>query len=190
MSARECRSQTSRPSAGRPWPVGANDGTQRWYGPDEPNKSGRRDGQESERLHSTDEAGELLSAGTPWREGGRRVIEPLEGNMPEASNSDSMFTQRQRIAMLAQQSPQMGFTSLNHLINLPSLHEAYARTRKDGAVGVDGQTARDYEERLEDNLRSLLSRAKTGTYRAPPVKRVYIPKGSNSSEKRPIGIPT
>jgi RNA-directed DNA polymerase len=110
--------------------------------------------------------------------------------MPEASNSDSMFTQRQRIAMLAQQSPQMGFTSLNHLINLPSLHEAYARTRKDGAVGVDGQTARDYEERLEDNLRSLLSRAKTGTYRAPPVKRVYIPKGSNSSEKRPIGIPT
>lgn len=110
--------------------------------------------------------------------------------MPEASNSDSMFTQRQRIAMLAQQSPQMGFTSLNHLINLSSLHEAYARTRKDGATGVDGVTAREYEERLEDNLRSLLNRAKTGTYRAPPVKRVYIPKGSNSSEKRPIGIPT
>ena len=110
--------------------------------------------------------------------------------MPEASNSENMSTQRQRIAMLAQQSPQMGFTSLNHLINLQSLHEAYARTRKDGATGVDGQTAPDYEERLEENLRSLLHRAKTGSYRAPPVKRVYIPKGTNSSEKRPIGIPT
>jgi RNA-directed DNA polymerase len=110
--------------------------------------------------------------------------------MPEASNSDLMFTQRQRIAMLAQQSPQMGFTSLNHLLQLQSLYEAYARTRKDGATGVDGLTAQDYEQCLEDNLRSLLRRAKTGSYRAPPVKRVYIPKGPNSSEKRPIGIPT
>jgi RNA-directed DNA polymerase len=110
--------------------------------------------------------------------------------MPEASNSDPMSTQRQRIAMLARQNPQMGFTSLNHLIDLPALHRAYARTRKDGATGVDGQTARDYEQHLGDNLRSLLDRAKAGTYRAPPVKRVYIPKGPNSAEKRPIGIPT
>jgi group II intron reverse transcriptase/maturase len=110
--------------------------------------------------------------------------------MPEALNSDPMSTQRQRIAKLAQQSPQCVFTSLNHLINLYSLHEAYARTRKDGATGVDGQTAQDYEERREENLRSLLHRAQTGTYRAPPVKRVYIPKGPNSAEKRPIGIPT
>jgi len=110
--------------------------------------------------------------------------------MPEASNSDSMFTQRQRIVMLAQQDPQRGFTSLNHLINLQSLLEAYARTRKDGATGVDGQTARDYEEHLGDNLGLLLDRAKTGRYQAPPVRRVYIPKGPNSTEKRPIGIPT
>ena len=68
--------------------------------PGDDNKHGRKDGQGSERLHSTDEAGELFSAGTPWREGGRRVIGPLEGNMPEALNSDLMFTQRQRIAGL------------------------------------------------------------------------------------------
>src|SRR5262249_628689 len=122
--------------------------------------------------------------------GGRRVIEPLEGNMPEASNSELMFTQRQRIVMLAQHSPQMGFTSLNHLLHVQSLHEAYARTRKDGATGIDGLTARDYEQQLEVNLRSLLNRAKSGAYRAPPVRRVYIPKGPNSTEKRPIGIPT
>jgi retron-type reverse transcriptase len=55
---------------------------------------------------------------------------------------------------------------------------------------VDGQTAEEYAESLGANLRSLLERAKSGAYKAPPVRRVYIPKGSSPSEKRPIGIPT
>lgn len=110
--------------------------------------------------------------------------------MAEASNSGNAYTRRRRIAELARQSPQMGFTSLNHLLDLPLLFEAYRRTRKDGATGVDGQTAADYEKDLERNLRSLLDRAKSGTYRAPPVRRVHIPKGSGSTETRPIGIPT
>ncbi len=63
----------------------------------------------------------------------------------------------------------MGFTSLNRHLDLPWLGEAYRRTRKDGAVGVDGQTAADYEANLEENLRQLLERAKSGTYFAPPV---------------------
>jgi RNA-directed DNA polymerase len=70
------------------------------------------------------------------------------------------------------------------------LHEAWRRTRKDAAAGVDGQTAADYERDLEGNLRSLLDRAKSGTYRAPPVRRVHIPKGGSKTETRPIGIPT
>jgi RNA-directed DNA polymerase len=110
--------------------------------------------------------------------------------MPEASNSERVSTRQQRIAELARLNPQMGFTSLNHHIDLPWLYEAYRRVRKDGAVGVDGQTAADYAERLRDNLQALLSRAKSGTYRAPPVLRVHIPKGPNSAEKRPIGLPT
>jgi group II intron reverse transcriptase/maturase len=43
---------------------------------------------------------------------------------------------------------------------------------------------------LEANLQSLLDRAKSGTYRAPPVRRVYIPKAGSDTETRPIGIPT
>ncbi len=109
--------------------------------------------------------------------------------MAETSSPTSISTKLERIAKLARDAPQMALTTLAHHIDLEWLHEAYRRTRKDGATGVDGQTAEQYAEKLEDNLRSLLQRAKTGTYRAPPVRRVHIPKG-DGSETRPIGIPT
>ena len=94
-----------------------------------------------------------------------------------------------RIAELAKQRPQTALTTLAHAIDLDLLFEAYRRTRKDGAVGVDGQTAEAYAEHLEENLRALLERAKSGTYRAPPVRRVHIPK-ADGSKTRPIGIPS
>ncbi|WP_395857393.1 group II intron reverse transcriptase/maturase [Cystobacter fuscus] len=83
----------------------------------------------------------------------------------------------------------MAFTTLAHHIDLEWLQEAYRRTRKDGAVGVDGQTAKQYAQALEANLQSLLNRAKSGDYRAPSVRRVHIPKGDGKST-RPLGIPT
>jgi RNA-directed DNA polymerase len=109
--------------------------------------------------------------------------------MAGASKPDPVSTRRQRIAELAKQSPQMGFTSLNHHLDLSWLVEAYKQTRKDGAPGVDGQTAEDYGRSLVDNLESLLDRAKSGAYRAPPVRRVRIPKGTGT-ETRPLGVPT
>ena len=93
------------------------------------------------------------------------------------------------IAMLAKRSPPMGFTSLAYLMDIDWLRKAFYRTRKDGAPGVDGQTWSEYAEHLEENLQSLLDRAKSGTYRAPPVRRVHIPKGGSTTETRPIGIP-
>jgi RNA-directed DNA polymerase len=116
-------------------------------------------------------------------------MEPLEGNMADASKSGSVSTGQQRIAELAKQSPQMGFTSLNHHLGIIWLAEAFQRTRKDGAPGVDGQTWDDYKANLLENLKSLRDRAKSGTYRAPPVRRVRIPKGTGN-ETRPLGIPT
>src|SRR4029453_16020531 len=82
------------------------------------------------------------------------------------------------------------FTSLAYLLDLEWLKEAYQRTRKDGAVGVDGVSAEEYEQDLEGNLRRLLDRAKSGTNQAPPVRRVHIPKGGSTTEPRPLGIPT
>ena len=51
-------------------------------------------------------------------------------------------------------------------------------------------TAAEYEENLEANLESLLDRFKSGRYRAPAVRRVYIPKDGKGKKTRPIGIPT
>jgi RNA-directed DNA polymerase len=116
-------------------------------------------------------------------------MRPLEGKMTGTPSPDPISTRRQRIAELARQSPQAAFTTLAHHIDIDWLFEAYRRTRKDGATGVDGQTAKDYAVDLGGNLQSLLDRAKSGRYQAPPVRRVHIPKGTGS-ETRPIGIPT
>jgi len=105
-------------------------------------------------------------------------------------NSTNVSTKQERIAALAKQSPHRAFTSLAYLMDIDWLKEAYRRTRKDGAVGVDGVTADEYEQDLEGKLQRLLDRAKSGTYHAPPVRRVYILKGGSRTETRPIGIPT
>jgi RNA-directed DNA polymerase len=110
--------------------------------------------------------------------------------MAGASKPGTVSTKQQRIAQLARQSSEMGFTSLAHFIDLSWMLEAFDRTRKDGAVGVDGQDGEAYAVDLLGNLQSLLNRAKSGTYQAPPVRRVHIPKAGSATETRPLGIPT
>jgi len=103
---------------------------------------------------------------------------------------ENISTKLERIAKLARQMPGTALRSLAHHIDLEWLREAHRRVRKDGATGVDGQTADEYAKNLGSNLQSLLDRAKSGDhYRAPPVRRVHIPKG-DGSKTRPIGIPT
>jgi RNA-directed DNA polymerase len=109
--------------------------------------------------------------------------------MSGSPNLGSISTRLRRIANLAREDPERSFLSLAHYIDEFWLQEAYSRTRKDGAAGVDRTTAEQYAEHLVDNLRSLLNRFKSGHYQAPPVKRVYIPKGSGT-QTRPIGTPT
>jgi RNA-directed DNA polymerase len=108
--------------------------------------------------------------------------------MKRTQTLDNVSTKLQRIAELARKAPQMAIRTLAHHIDAEFLREAYQQTRKDGAVGVDDQTAADYAANLEGNLRSLLDRFKSGSYYAPPVRRVEIPK--DDGETRPLGIPT
>ena len=137
---------------------------------------------------STEEAGERTRA-DPGEGRGCRSMDPVEGQMTGAPTSEAISTKLHRIATRARGMPGVPLRTLAQFIDIAFLREAYRRTRKDGAVGVDRQTAEDYAADLEGNLQRLLDRAKSGTYRAPPVRRVYIPKG-DGAERRPIGIPT
>jgi len=115
-------------------------------------------------------------------------VELLEGKMKGRSGPTDVSTKLQQIAELASGAPGMVLTTLAHRIDAEFLREAFRKTRKDGAPGVDGQTAEDYEKNLEENLAGLLERFKAGTYRAPPLRRAHIPKAKGKT--RPIGIPT
>ena len=101
---------------------------------------------------------------------------------------NTVSTKQARIATLARQMTGTAMRSLSHHLDSEWLREAWRRTRKDGAVGVDGATAEEFATDLDVNLRWLLDRAKSGAYRAPPVRRVEIPK--DNGKVRPIGIPT
>ncbi len=156
--------------------------------PGEGNEARREGRTEVGATHSTEEAGEAAPRDPVEGRGGLGTA-PLEGTMEETLGSRGISPGLQRIAELARRNPQWAFTTLAHHIDMNLLTEAYHRTRKDGAVGVDGQSAAAYATDLEANLRALLERLHTGTYKAPPVRRTYIPK-ADGRRLRPIGIPT
>lgn len=107
----------------------------------------------------------------------------------ESTKELLVLTKQEQIAENAKILPGVSFTSLAYHMDLEWLHEAYRQTRKDGAPGVDEVSVDEYARNLEGNLRDLLERAKSGKYKAPAVKRVYIPKGKGKG-LRPLGIPT
>jgi RNA-directed DNA polymerase len=111
----------------------------------------------------------------------------LGGKTGETLSSPTVSTTLQRMAEQARQQPTMRFMTLAPLIDVELLREAYHRTRKDGAPGIDGVTAAEYAANLEANLADLHARLRSGRYYAPPVKRTYVPKEDGS--QRPIGMP-
>jgi RNA-directed DNA polymerase len=111
----------------------------------------------------------------------------LEGKTGETLSLPTVSTKLQWIAETAVREPGRIFTTLAYLIDIDFLKEAFHRTRKDGAPGVDEVTAEEYAEHLDENLRNLHERLRTGRYKAPPVKRGWVDKDDGT--KRPIGMP-
>jgi len=116
------------------------------------------------------------------------MVEPSMGNTQDTLESANVLTKQRRIAELARRHRQRVFISLNHYLDYEWLYQAYVLTRKDGAPGIDGVTAKTYERNLRGNLEDLLERLKSGRYRAPAVRRAYIRKDDGT--QRPLGIPT
>jgi group II intron reverse transcriptase/maturase len=96
-----------------------------------------------------------------------------------------MTTKLGRIAMKARQDPKLRFTSLAHLLTPAFLRETRQAMNHHGAAGL---SVASYNTNLNANLIELHQRLKGGRYRAPPVRRVEIPKANG--KMRALGIPT
>ena len=107
--------------------------------------------------------------------------------MGDTLRSPTVTTKLQRLAEQAARDPERVCTTLAHLIDEDFLREAYRRTSKSSAAGIDGVTAQQYAEHLEENLRDLHDRLRSGRYQAAPVVRVWIEKEDGG--QRPIGKP-
>ncbi len=101
-----------------------------------------------------------------------------------------MSTQLDQIAKKAKSNPKLRFTSLAHLLTPEFLTETWKQMNRRGASGVDGETTKEFEQGLDTRVQELCERLKQGAYRAPPVRRVEIPKGPGKAGTRPLGIPT
>ena len=101
-----------------------------------------------------------------------------------------MSTQLDQIAKKAKSNPKLRFTSLAHLLTPEFLTETWKQMNRRGASGVDGETTKEFERDLDTRVQELCERLKRGAYRAPPVRRVEIPKGPGKAGTRPLGIPT
>jgi flagellar motor component MotA len=111
----------------------------------------------------------------------------LEGKMARTPNLDNVSTRLQRIAQLAREDRKRSFVSLAHHIDKEFLREAYRLTRKDGAPGVDGQTAAEYEANLEENLQSLLVLAAEKKRRILAIIAVCSQSHAATRTVRPAG---
>jgi RNA-directed DNA polymerase len=112
----------------------------------------------------------------------------LESTTGDTLRSPTVTPQLQRLAAQAAHDPSRVFTTLAHLMDTDFLREAYQHTSKSSAAGIDGVTAQQYAEHLDENLRDLHERLRSGRYQAAPVERVWIEKADGG--QRPIGKPT
>lgn len=100
-----------------------------------------------------------------------------------------MSTVEMQIAERARKYPREALTNLNQYVDVTLLKESLASLNKKGASGVDGETWEHYHARASERIPQLLAAFKSGEYRAPNIRRVYIPKGDGKTQ-RPLGLPT
>ena len=101
-----------------------------------------------------------------------------------------MSTQLGQIAKKAKLDRQVRFTSLAHLLTPAFLKETWRMMNRKAASGIDGESTEQFASEMEERVEEICEQLRAGTYRAPPVRRVEIPKGPGKSGTRPLGIPT
>jgi RNA-directed DNA polymerase len=101
---------------------------------------------------------------------------------------EEMLTVEMQIANRARNHPKEALTNLHEFIDEGKLHLSFEELNKNAASGVDGETWVSYAEKRSERIPQLLGEFKSGKYKAPNIRRVYIPKGEGKF--RPLGLPT
>jgi group II intron reverse transcriptase/maturase len=99
-----------------------------------------------------------------------------------------MSTVELQIAERARRYPDQSLTNLHSYIDANLLANSFDALNKNGAPGVDGQTWEAYNQQRDGRIANLLAEFKSGSYRAPNIRRTWIPKGNGG--QRPLGLPT
>lgn len=126
-------------------------------------------------------------------------VELFDGNMAsiqreiwpsmQRDEPPTMETGLERIAERARREPKLRFTSLAHHITADSVWESLCQIPARSAPGVDGQKVPEARENFKGWIDGMLQSVHRGGYKAPDIRRVYIPK-PGKQEKRPLGVPT
>lgn len=99
-----------------------------------------------------------------------------------------METKLVRIAAKARKEPNLKFTSLCHHITREQVWGNLCKIPKNSAPGIDGITVEMAKESFNEWIDEMLRSMHRKGYKAPAVRRVWIPK-PGKSQKRPIGVP-
>ena len=149
-------------------------------------------------MHARGESdGRVVPKKPPNRAGSDPTAEAVEGRRPTKGNTMQAAASRtqsrldalialDRVREAARRDRRARFTALLHHVTVDRLQEGFFALKREAAPGVDGMTWEQYEAGLEDRLRDLHRRVHTGTYRAQPSRRGFIPKADG--RQRPLGI--
>jgi RNA-directed DNA polymerase len=130
---------------------------------------------------STEDAGQC-----PRRKGAEQDSLLDEGYTAAPEADSTVSTKLAELAARARKEARL--TNVVQFVDEELLRLAFRSLRKQAAPGVDGQSYEDYAANLDQNLRDVYARLKIGRYRAPVIRRVYVPKANG--KRRPIGIST
>ena len=111
---------------------------------------------------------------------------PRRESTCRTQSRESVSQAAERIRQTATRKPREKLTALLHHVTPDALRWAFHALKRDAAAGVDGMTWAEYADGLEERLLDLHRRVQTGAYRAPPVRRVEIPKPDGGT--RPLGV--
>ena len=112
----------------------------------------------------------------------------MEGNVVNQPSivKETTSTKLARVELKSRENPNEIFTNLGHILSLEFLAECFNSLNGNKAIGIDNVTKEEYGNNLGENLKSLLSKIRDGSYYPKPTRTVEISK--HDGTKRPLAI--